>query len=167
MKKKKRKPLDLNVKPKDLGGARKGDVRNPTGKIAGTLTRSTNLGNEAKINLFQAFQRSHGPQVLITVLNLKLPEQFVPKHMRDRHRDGELTVEDEAMIARKIETNYWRGMDFMAKLFPKTLGVHGTIQTEETVAGRTKRASREAKSPGVVEMVRRKTEEEMYEVEDE
>ncbi len=161
--KKSRPPLDLKGMDRNPGGARKGDVRNPAGKVAGTLTKSTNLGNEAKTSIIQTFQRSLAPQILATMLNGRLPLQFVPRALVDRHRSGKLTDDDEGMIARQLQANWKWAMDWMAKVFPKTLGAYGLMQTEETVAGRTKRATKEDKTPGVVEMVRRKVEDEMYE----
>lgn len=163
--KKKREPLDLKgATEKKKPGARKGDVRNPGGKIPGTLTKSTNLGNEARVNLFQILQRSHGPQVLASLLNLRLPAQFVPEDVRERFAAGTQTAEDKRLVAQMTRTDYKWSMDFMKGLFPRAFGVFGTVQHEETVAGRTKRATKETKSPGMVEMVRKKMEDEAYEV---
>ncbi len=163
-KKSRRPPLDLKGMDRNPGGARKGDVRNPAGKVAGTLTKSTNMSNEAKSNIIQAFMlRSYGPQSLMSLLNLRLPASFVPEDVRARFAGGTQTVEDKRLVAQMTRTDYKWAMDWMAKIFGKTLGIYGQMQTEETVAGRTKRATKEDKTPGVVEMVKRKVEDEMYE----
>jgi len=162
--KKKRKLLDTTIGKKP--GARKGDVRNPAGKIAGTLTKATRTDNEAKITIIQKFQRSRGPHVLGALLDLRLPMSFIPKDMRERYEDGTLTDGDHEFIARMTRSEFHWAMDWIAKIMGKTVGVFGLFQHEQTVAGRTKRATVEDKSPGVVEMVKKKAEEDLYEADE-
>lgn len=158
-----RKKLDTEKKKGNKGAVKKGEVLNPAGKVPGTLMRSTNQSNEVKSTLIQAFERSLAPQVLVTMLNCKLPSQFLPKYLRDRIENGTLTETDQEAIASMIRKNFWQCNDFIAKILGKTLGVYGLIQTEETLAGRTKQATKETKSPNVIDMVRKRMEKELYE----
>lgn len=161
MKKKTRKLLDTNTK--NPGGAKKGDVRNPVGKVAGTLMKATTLTNETKTTLIQSFQRSQAPQVLTSMLNMKLPLPFVPRHIKDKLKTGvPLTPEEDMLIVHEIKTNWKWALEWYAKIFPKTMGVFGLVQTEETLAGRLKQATKATKSPNVIDLVKRKMEKEMY-----
>lgn len=173
---KKRKTLDAGSggsenggsEKKNPGGAKKGDVRNPEGKRAGTLQRSTQLANETKITLIERFQRTLAPQMLATMLDGKLPMQFVPKYLQDRLSKGDkLTEEEDMLLVREIIKNWKWAMDWYAKIFPKTLGVFGMIQTEETMAGRVKQAAKATKSSKVIDLVRRRMEKELYEADEE
>lgn len=161
--KKKRRTLDT----KDHGGAKPGDVRNPEGKRVGTLARSTVMSNEVKTTLMQTFQRTLAPQILATMLNMKLPMQVVPRHIREKWVKGEeLTKDEDIFIAHTIMQNWKWALDWYAKVFPKTMGVFGMDQTgEETLAGRVKQATKATKSANVIDLVKRQREKEMYSAE--
>lgn len=161
--KKERKTLDT----KDHGGAKPGDVRNPEGKRVGTLTKGTVASNEVKTTLMQTFRRTLAAPMLATMLNGRLPMQFVPKHIREKLAKGEeLTMDEDLLMTRERSKNFKWALDWYAKVFPKTLGVLNIDQTEETMAGRVKQATKATKSANVIDLVKRQRERDMYSAEE-
>lgn len=161
---KEREPLDLDVeKPKkNPGDPKPGEVRNPVGKPKGAVNESTKSAQKTKADLFQAINKSMAPTLLRSMLDCRVPVKFLRLSLRQKiQAGGLLTEEEEDEITIKVEKNFWRCLDFLAKIFPKKLM---TLDTEEeTQAARTRRATVEAKSPKMIDMVRRKRDPSLYE----
>lgn len=171
---KRRKDLDIDIKEgkkkgdvvpfEKKGGFQVGQSGNPAGKSVGTKSGATRMTNKIKESLLQGFQSSLAPSMLKAMLDGKIPEQFLPADLAKRIKKGEPIEkeEDEAMV-RLIFASWKWAMDWMAKMFPKTLGIFGSVHHEHTLAKMVKQASEEPKSKGVIEMVERKTVKEVVE----
>lgn len=165
----KRKDLDIGEKKdkkkadivpfKKKGGFSSGESGNPDGKPVGTQSGATRITNEIKESLIQTFRSSEAPAMLRSLLDGKIPEQFVPAELKRKIRNGEPISEEEDAVMVRVVFNSWKwAMDWMAKMFPKTLGVYGSVRLDHTLSGMVKQASTEPKSKGVIDMVEKKIE---------
>ena len=170
----KRKDLDIggekdkksNIVPfdKKKGGFQEGQSGNPDGKAVGTMSGATRMTNKIKEGLIQSFQSSMAPSMLRAMLDGKIPEQFLPADLKQRIKEGKPIEKDEDEILVRQAFSSWKwAMDWMAKMFPKTLGIFGSVHHDHTIASMVKDASTQPKTQKVIDMVEKKTVDEVTE----
>ena len=164
-----------NVAKKFIGAAKKGEIRNPAGrpveseeiKIVKRTTRfqtaSTKLGNKTKMGLLGVYEGSNATSIMKCMLDGKLPPQFTPTNYKSGMK---ISVQENLMNIRQIEKNFRWAMEQIAKILPKELAHSGSIQGEMTLIGMVRRANVEDKSPKIVDIVQKRREMEVYEIEE-
>lgn len=126
----------------------------PLGRPPGAKNKALPDHRIIKHGLLQLFQKSRGPAVLLGMLNFKLPPGCL-----ELFKDRELTRKEELYLFNLALNNFKWAIGVCVKLFPKEIGVFGKMSHEHTLTGMVKRATTFKKSPKVLELVKRKTEE--------
>lgn len=120
---------------------------------------------EIKHSLLEIFNRSDAKAALMCMLNGRIPPQFRPKGVLQGGAEKITPTEHRAMVA-QIRGDFKWAVEQMVKMFPKELGVFGSLQMNHTLAGMVRRASTDNKSNKVIDMVKKRREEEVTEYEE-
>lgn len=84
---------------------------------------ATRMSNKLKEQMIETFRSSMGPSMMKTILDGRIPEQFLPVKLADKIRNGEvISEEEEDYMGKQRERLFRWSVDWMAKMFPKILG---------------------------------------------
>ena len=147
------------IKKKFKGAAKKGEKRNPTGG-KGPGKKGISLpgpeGQEFKISktgIMEAFLGSNAIGILRVILDGKLPSTWNPFPSQKS-----LTEEQHMFLVKLRIRNYRWAFDLIAKILPKEIGVFGSVDHKHsTLKDRVERATKEPKSPEVMQLIEHRT----------
>ncbi len=156
---KRRKLETSDDKPTTGRGAKKGDIRNPSGAGGWQKGQSGNPdgrppGSANKVqlaNVWSAWKKSLALPLLFSFLNFKIPETMAPYGKREL-----LTRAEDAEIRAYMFKGYFRALDFVRKIAGGMLAAEIERDLEDMVA--CYRESRIKDSEKIIDFVDRKRE---------
>jgi len=144
--------------PLAKGGFKKGVSGNPKGRGA-SKNASTKTSMEIRKGLLDIFKNSSGPAIIRSMLNGKIPPQFVPIFLDENGKRIPVDLWEGPMwmtVIAQARKDYKWAFEQLVKMMPKELGVYGKLEMQHTLAGRVKDALTKEKSKKVIDLAKKR-----------